>query len=309
MRVVFMGTPRFAVPSLRALACAHDVVAAYTQPDRPAGRGRALRPSAVKVVAAQLGITVLQPAGLRDAAEVERLRGAAPDIVCVVAYGAILPAAVLDVPRLGCVNVHASLLPRHRGAAPIERAVLEGDAETGVAVMRMEEGLDTGPVALQLRVPMGEATAGELRERLAELGAKALVAVLATMEGGMTEWIPQDSESATYAPKVTAADVALDPRLTAQALLRRVRASGESAVSRAVVAGRLVTVEEASAADADDSPGAGLVGASPAGLVLGTAAGGIVVTRLTPAGKRGMSGAEFARGARLAHGAAWSAPE
>jgi methionyl-tRNA formyltransferase len=308
LRVVFMGTPDFAVPSLRALALEHDVVAVYTQPDRPAGRGREARPSAVKVAAQGLGLFVEQPATLRDAAVVDRLRACSPDVVCVVAYGAILPRAVLEVPRLGCVNVHASLLPRHRGAAPIERALLAGDVETGVAVMLMEEGLDTGPVALQTRIAVGEATAADLREHLGLLGAEALIAVLAAMEAGVAQWVPQDEAGATYAGKITAADLALYPELTAQDLVRRVRASGESAVSRAMVDGRLVTVEKASLHHAAEPPGPGLVCVSPSGLVLGTAGGAILVERLTPAGKRSMTALEFARGARLADGAIWDGP-
>jgi methionyl-tRNA formyltransferase len=306
MRVVFMGTPAFAVPSLRALVAAHQVVAVYTQPDRPAGRGREPRPSAVKITAQEFGLAVTQPPTLRDAAVLEGLRASAPDVVCVVAYGALLPTGALDVPPLGCFNVHASILPRHRGAAPIERAILDGDLETGVAVMRMEEGLDTGPVALQMRVPVADCTAIELRTRLAELGAEALVAVLARIEVDDVAWVAQDAAAATYAPKIRSIDLALDPRLPARTLLRRVRASGESAVSRAVIEGRLVTVQQAG--EVECSPGAGRAALTPDGLVLGCCEGALAVMQLTPSGKRSMSGVEFARGARLAAGSVWSAP-
>ncbi len=306
MRVVFMGTPRFAVPSLRALASAHDVVAVYTRPDMPAGRGRDVRPSPVKAAAEELGLTVVQPATLRDPGVVENLRSLRPDVVCVVAYGMILPPEVLDVPRFGCVNVHASLLPRRRGAAPIERAVLEGDVETGVAVMRMEQGLDTGPVASQVSLPVDGATAHVLRERLAEIGSRALVDVLEEIEAGTVVWRAQDDSAATYADKITSADVVLDPSVCAVDLERRVRASGESAVSRALIAGRVVTVEDARVTDA--SPGMGRVAVSRDGVVLGTVDRGLLVTRLTPAGKRSMNAADFARGARLGDVSGWSAP-
>jgi methionyl-tRNA formyltransferase len=305
VRVVFMGTPRFAVPSLRALAAEHDVRAVFTRPDMPAGRGREPRPSPVKEVAEGLGLTVIQPVTLRDPAEVERLRSLAPDVICVVAYGMLLPPEVLGVPRLGCVNVHASLLPRHRGAAPIERAVLEGDAQIGVAVMLMEAGLDTGPVAAQASVPIDGASAGALRETLAVVGAQALIAVLSQMEAGTAVWTRQDDTRATPAAKITANDVALEPALSAIDLERRVRASGESAVSRALIEGRVVTIEEARRVDA--SPGAGLVELTREGVVLGTAEGGLLVTRLTPAGKRSMAASDFARGARLADGSTWGA--
>jgi methionyl-tRNA formyltransferase len=171
----------------------------------------------------------------------------------------------------------------------------------------MEEALDTGPVASQLRMPIGEANAAEIRRRLAEAGAEALFAVLARLESGGVSWTAQVDDEATYAAKISASDLALDPTLSPAVLVRRVRASGESAASRAMIAGRLVAVEEATVAEV--SPGAGLVGVSSSGLVLGCMDGAIVVTRLTPAGKRGMSGLEFARGARLVDGAVWSVPE
>jgi methionyl-tRNA formyltransferase len=307
MRAVFMGTPPFAVPSLRALASAHEVAVVYTRPDRPAGRGREPRPSAVKVAAEELGLTVEQPPSWKDAAAVERLRSLAPDVVCVVAYGAILPKTVLDIPRLGCINVHASLLPRYRGAAPIERAVLAGEPEAGVSVMRMDEGLDTGAVAVVRRVPAAGRSAAELREVLAELGAEALLCAIDDLGAGRVQWQAQDEELATYADKITSEDVALSPGLTAPLLARRVLASGESAVSRAVVAGRLATIEEVEACE--DSPGPGRVAADGAGLVLGTIDGGLLVRRLTPAGKRSMSGVDFARGARITSDSTWDAPE
>jgi methionyl-tRNA formyltransferase len=188
MRVVFMGTPDFAVPSLRALAAAHDVLAVYTAPDRPAGRGLHLQPSAVKVAADAMGLDVAQPESFKDVAAVESLTALHPDVLCVAAYGLILPRAALDAPRLGSLNVHASLLPRWRGAAPIERAILAGDDLAGVSIMLMEEGLDTGPFALQVAVPVLEAVAAELRSALAQAGARALLAVLDEMTTGVVSW-------------------------------------------------------------------------------------------------------------------------
>src|SRR5215468_686930 len=188
LRLVFAGTPEFAVPCLEAcLAAPADVVAVYTQPDRPAGRGRALAPSPVKQAALAAGLAVEQPETLRDAAALERLREHAPDLVVVVAYGLILPKKVLAIPRLGCWNVHASLLPRWRGAAPIQRALLEGDAETGVCLMQMEAGLDTGPVLIERRTPIAsDETGGSLHDRLAALGADALAEGLARVARGET---------------------------------------------------------------------------------------------------------------------------
>jgi methionyl-tRNA formyltransferase len=306
VRVVFMGTPAFAVPSLRALAGSHEVVAVYTRPDRPAGRGRQMRSSAVANVAMELGIPVVQPASLRDPVELERLRILAPDVVCVVAYGAILPREMLQIPVHGCLNVHASLLPRHRGAAPIERAILEGDADAGVAIMLMEEALDTGPVAMQVALPVGDADAAGLREALSQSGATALIEVLARIDAGDVRWKTQGEDAATYAAKLAPSDVVLDPTLDPTSLVRRVRASGESAASHAVIAGRLITAEAASLAGG--SPGVGSVAVSKDGIVLGCEGGAIVVTRLTPSGKRSMSGLDFARGARLADGATWGTP-
>ena len=234
MKVVFMGTPAFAVESLESLAARHDVVAVYTAPDRPAGRGLALRASDVKIAAGRLGIPVEQPAGLRAEDALERLGAYGPDVIAVAAYGMLLPPAVLGLPRFGCVNVHPSLLPRHRGAAPIERALLEGDEETGVCIMRMDEGLDTGPVASCTRVPVGDADAAHLGSVLARIGARDLLAVIDRLESGDVCWTPQGAEGVTYAAKVSAADVALHPQLTVSQAVRRVRASSRKAPARAV---------------------------------------------------------------------------
>jgi methionyl-tRNA formyltransferase len=306
VRVVFMGTPGFAVPSLIAVARVHEVVCVFTRPDRPAGRGREPRPSAVKVAALEAGLPIMQPESL-DAAAEARIRSLRADIAVVVAYGLILRSGALSAPRLGCVNVHASLLPRWRGAAPIERAVLAGDEMTGVSIMRMEEGLDTGPWAKQVEVPVDGRYAPDIAKDLSEVGAKALIEVLGAMGAGTAVWTPQEEGLSTYAAKISATDVALDPLLDAVTLARRVRASGSRAAARAVVAGRAVVVTAADAIDARIPAGAVL--SEGHRLLLGTAEGALGVACVVPAGKRSMTGADFARGARIDALAVWTAPE
>src|SRR5829696_1885863 len=205
MRVVFMGTPDFAVPTLAAIiGQGHEVAAVYTRAPAAAGRGMALRPSPVQGMAERFGIPVLTPKSLRTEDAAETFRGHRADVAVVVAYGMLLPKAILEAPRLGCLNLHASLLPRWRGAAPIQRAIIAGDAETGVAVMKMEEGLDTGPVAIIERVPIGpDMTAGELHDRLAPLGADLMVRALAALSRGALAFTPQPAEGVTYARKIT----------------------------------------------------------------------------------------------------------
>ncbi|HEY9198672.1 MAG TPA: methionyl-tRNA formyltransferase [Gammaproteobacteria bacterium] len=226
MRIVFAGTPEFAVPSLRALlAGAHKVVAVYTQPDRPAGRGRKLRASPVKELALEHGIPVEQPLSLKTPESQAVLADYAPDLMVVVAYGLILPQAVLDLPRHGCVNVHASLLPRWRGAAPIQRAILAGDPETGVTLMRMEAGLDTGPMLAKVSCPIGPLdTAADLHDRLAALGGELLGAQLHALLNDRLPGEPQDDALATYAAKLDKAEAELDWSRPAAELLRRVNA-------------------------------------------------------------------------------------
>ncbi|RMD79895.1 MAG: methionyl-tRNA formyltransferase [Gammaproteobacteria bacterium] len=226
MRLVFAGTPEFARAHLEALlGSPHRVLAVLTQPDRPAGRGRRPRPSPVKALAEEAGLELLQPASLREPAVLARLRELAPEALVVVAYGLILPPEVLALPPRGCLNVHASLLPRWRGAAPIQRALLAGDPETGVSVMLMDEGLDTGPVLLQRRCLIDpEETAGSLHDRLAALGREALLEALAGWEAGRLRPLPQDERQATYAPKLARHEARLRWKEPALDLERRVRA-------------------------------------------------------------------------------------
>ena len=222
MRVVFMGTPEFSVPVLAALAAHHEVVAVYSQPPRPAGRGKKDRPTPVHMRALELGLPVRTPRNFR--AEEDRTAFAAlgADVAVVVAYGLILPQALLDAPRHGCLNIHASLLPRWRGAAPIHRAVMAGDAETGVAIMQMEAGLDTGPVRLELRTAIDRKTAGELTDELAKLGAQAMARVLADIASYPAT--AQPDEGVTYASKIDKAESRIDWNLSAVQVERSVRA-------------------------------------------------------------------------------------
>ncbi|HZV39150.1 MAG TPA: methionyl-tRNA formyltransferase, partial [Pseudoxanthomonas sp.] len=225
MKIVFAGTPEFAVPCLRAAAQGGEVAAVYTQPDRPAGRGRGLQASPVKQVAQELGFPVLQPETLRDEAAQAQLREFAPDLMIVVAYGLILPRKVLKIPAHGCWNVHASLLPRWRGAAPIQRAIEAGDMETGVDLMQMEAGLDTGPVLLQRRTAIGESeTGGQLHDRLSVLGAEALAEGLALLRAGrLPPAQAQPEAGVTYAHKLDKAEAKLDWSQPATALASKVR--------------------------------------------------------------------------------------
>ncbi|HEX4871200.1 MAG TPA: methionyl-tRNA formyltransferase [Nevskiaceae bacterium] len=227
MRLIFAGTPAFSVPALDALkAAGHELIAVYTQPDRPAGRGQKLSPSPVAQRAQALGLPVFQPLRLRgNAEELERLRGLGADLMVVVAYGLILPAEVLAVPRLGCLNIHASLLPRWRGAAPIQRALLAGDPETGTTIMQMDAGLDTGPMLLREALPIGaETTAAELHEALSAQGARLIVEALRRLQAGELTPTPQPAEGVCYAPKLDKTEARLDWRLPAVELARRVRA-------------------------------------------------------------------------------------
>jgi methionyl-tRNA formyltransferase len=251
MRIVFAGTPAFAVPSLRAAHARNEVVAVYTQPDRPAGRGRGLTPSPVKLEAIQRGIPVLQPESLRKKSSQEALRELAPDLMIVVAYGLILPQAVLDIPRYGCWNVHASMLPRWRGAAPIQRAIGAGDAETGVCLMQMEAGLDTGPVLLSQRTPIGEQeTGGQLHDRLSELGARVLADGLGLLRAGMRPVAQAQPEAgATYAHKLEKHEARLDWSQPADVLARKVRAFEPWPVAEASVAGERLRIHGAVALD------------------------------------------------------------
>ncbi|MBC5583139.1 methionyl-tRNA formyltransferase [Eggerthella sp. NSJ-70] len=302
MRVVFMGTPEFAATILDDLVEQHDVVAVYTRPDAVRGRGKRLEPSPVKAVAERHGLRVLTPRTLRDEEAQRELAAFEPDVVCVAAYGAILPKAVLDIPRFGCLNVHASLLPRWRGAAPIERAILAGDAEAGVCIMRMEEGLDTGAYCVCRTADVGGKSAAELTDELADLGSHALLTALVHVERGAAEWTEQDEALVTYASKIEKRELDLSPADDAAAAARKVQASGSAHPSRATVAGRGVTVLEARAPE--DAVGRELAAGLAPGAVrfagkrlfLGMADGALEVGALKPDGKQAMDARSFAAG-------------
>lgn len=302
MRVVFMGTPDFAADVLDELVQHHDVAVVYTRPDAVRGRGKRLEPSPVKQVAERHGVAVRTPRTLRDEEVQRELASFEPDVICVAAYGAILPKAVLDMPPFGCLNVHASLLPRWRGAAPIERAILAGDAEAGVCIMRMEEGLDTGAYCVCRTADVAGKGAPELTEELADLGAHALLTALVHVERGAAEWIEQDEEQVTYASKLEKGELDLSPADDALALRRKVQASSAAHPARATVAGRPVTVMGL-AAVADDC-GRELAAGMAAGevrfvrkrLFLGAADGVVEATSLKPDGKQAMDAKAFAAG-------------
>jgi methionyl-tRNA formyltransferase len=305
MRVVFMGTPPFAVPSLLAVADEHEVVAVYTRPDKPVGRGREPVPSAVKLAAIDRGLPVRQPASLKDETALAELRSFAPDVIVVAAFGVILPAAVLALPPLGAVNVHASLLPRWRGSAPVQRAILAGDTVTGVSIMRMAEGIDTGPYCLQRSVEVDDHTTGSLTVELARVGADALAEGLRAIADGSVAWTVQEESLATLAAKITTADVALAPELGVVDAYRRIRASSRQAPSRACIGDTDVVVTEARLAT--EHVDRGYVHAHTRGLVLGLADGALEIVQLTPQGRAPMPGPAFGRGARLAPDARWGA--
>ncbi|MBA0447282.1 methionyl-tRNA formyltransferase [Stenotrophomonas maltophilia] len=261
MRIVFAGTPEFAVSSLRAAARHHEVVAVYTQPDRPAGRGRGLAPSPVKLEAVARGIPVYQPESLKDEAAQQQLRDLQPDLMVVVAYGLILPKAVLAIPTHGCWNVHASLLPRWRGAAPIQRAIQAGDTKTGVCLMQMEAGLDTGPVLLHQELAIGATdTGGQLHDKLAELGAQVLSDGLGLLRAGIKPIArPQPEQGVTYAHKLDKAEARLDWAQDASALARTVRAFNPWPIAEATLAGERVRIHGAVALEADHGQAPGTV--------------------------------------------------
>jgi methionyl-tRNA formyltransferase len=303
-RLVFAGTPDFAVPSLQALIDAgHDLVGVFTQPDRPAGRGRKLQQSPVKSLALSHGIPVHQPLSFkRDPGALAELRALAPDLMVVAAYGLILPVPVLEAPRLGCVNVHASLLPRWRGAAPIQRAVLAGDSVSGVCIMRMEAGLDTGPVYLRREVPLGPAeTGGSLHDKLAVLGAQALIEALPGIADGSLVPEPQDAALATYANKLEKAEARIHWGHPALAIERQVRAFDPWPVAQTSLKGESLRLWSAQAIEGGGGgalPGA-VVSADKSGILVATGNGLLRITRLQPPGKRVMDAADFINARRL----------
>lgn len=287
LRIVFAGTPDFAAEHLKALLdTPHQIVAVYTQPDRPAGRGQKLMPSPVKQLAVQHGLPVLQPPTLRNSEAQAELAALKPDLMVVVAYGLILPQTVLDIPRLGCINSHASLLPRWRGAAPIQRAVEAGDADSGVTVMQMEAGLDTGPMLLKVSTPISaEDTGGSLHDRLARLGPPAVIDAIAGLAAGTLKGEVQDDALATYAHKLNKDEAKLDWSLPAAELERRVRAFDPWPVCHTTLNGETLKVWAARLGAGKGEPGK-ILEASRDGLLVGCGEGSLLLTRVQlPGGK------------------------
>lgn len=302
MRVVFMGTPGLAAGVLEKLAASHDVLRVYTRPDAVRGRGKKLVASPVKETALNLGLEVCTPENMTRDDVVESLQELAPDAICVAAYGAILPRSILDIPKYGCLNVHTSLLPRWRGAAPMERAILACDEEAGVCIMKMEEGLDTGPYCKRATVELDDMYLDELESRLSHAGAELLVEALAELESGTAVWVEQDAGAASYAPKVGKAELDLDPADGVRTTCAKIRASSDAHPSHAVIAGRQATVVGARIADDEDAR-AFCLGMEPGDarfvakrFFLAASDGIIELEKLKPQGKKEMDARAFAAG-------------
>lgn len=302
MRIVFLGTGDIGVPSLRALAAesGDEVLGVYTQPDRPAGRDLKLRASPVKEAALELRLPVFQPPRIRTAESVAELRSLQPDVIVVVAYGQILPREILDLPRLGCINVHASLLPRHRGASPVHAALLAGDAISGVTIMQMDEGLDTGPILATVETPIGpRETAGSLHDRLALLAPDALLLTLRRLARGEIRPETQDGTRATYAPKLSRGDGEVAWGLPARAIDQRIRALSPWPGAFTYLPQAkpvLMKIHRASVADgASGSPGE-VLASGPDGIMIGSGEGAVVLEEIQIAGGRRLSAGEFLRG-------------
>ncbi len=304
MRIIFAGTPAFAVPALNALLSAHTILAVYTQPDRPAGRGLELKSSPVKELAQKHRIQVQQPHKLGES--LPALRAAKPDVMIVVAYGMLLPPPVLTIPTFGCINVHASLLPRWRGAAPIARAIQAGDTRTGATIMQMDEDLDTGPILAQLETDiLATDTAASLHDRLANLGADLLLSTIAALAGGGLRPRAQDEVRASYARKLGKEEAAIDWAEPAVSLHRKIRALNPAPVARTKLAGEVLRIWDVgplTAATTERALPGTILRCDTAGIYVQTGAGTLVLTRLQAAGARVLHVSDFLNGHPLAPG-------
>jgi methionyl-tRNA formyltransferase len=296
-----MGSPEFAVPALRALDRAFSVVGVMSRPDKPRGRGRKSLPTAVKAQALELGLPVSAPVDATSKESVGLLEEWAPDVIVVVAYGKILPTRILDLPQMGCVNLHASLLPRHRGASPISAAVLAGDARTGVSTILMDEGMDTGDILLSKEIPIDRENAGELHDKLMELGAGLIVETLEGMVDRGIEPRPQDHSAATYCRPLSKEDGVIDWSLDADYLGRLVRAMNPWPVAHCRLGDDVIKVRRAD--PREGSGGEGVIETiGPEGIAVGTGKGLLLLEEVQAPGRKRISGAEFARGRRLQEG-------
>ena len=300
MKIVYMGTPDFAVPALRALAEKHEVAAVFTQPDKPVGRKQILTPPDVKVCAQEIGIPVCQPASMKTPEALELLKSFAPDVVVVAAYGQILPQAVLDVPKYGCVNIHGSLLPKYRGAAPIQQAVLNGDSVTGVTTMLMDAGLDTGDILLVKETPIGEnETSAELFDRLSALGGELILETLAALENGTVTPKKQDESLATHTSKIDKSLCPVDFSRSALQIHNQIRGLYSWPVATATICGKRVKIHRAKLAEGSGRAGE-ILSVKP--LVIACGEGAIELLELQPEGKKRMTAEAFAAGHKLKTG-------
>lgn len=297
MRVIFMGTPTFALPSFEALrARGEEIIAVVTQPDRPQGRGQALAPPPVKLAALQAGVPVQQPERVRHAEFLEWCRSAAPELIIVVAFGQILPKALLDIPGQGCINVHASLLPRYRGAAPIAWAIIRGETETGITTMQMDAGMDTGPMLLRRSLAIRpDDTAGTLSERLSHLGAQTLNETLDALKAGRLSPTPQDAAHATLAPLLKKDDGRIDWRQPAAAIEALVRGLDPWPGAWADYEGEPWRIWKARVQPDAGEPGV-VLRADPLGVLVGAATGSVLITELQAPGKRRLTAREYLAG-------------
>jgi methionyl-tRNA formyltransferase len=300
MRLIFAGTPEFAAAALKSLITAgHEIALVLTQPDRPAGRGMKLKASPIKELALAHHLPVAQPASLREAGTQEMLRNVHADAMVVAAYGLILPRAVLDIPRLGCLNIHASLLPRWRGAAPIQRAILAGDAETGITIMQMDEGLDTGPMLLKKTCAIGvDDTAQTLHDKLALLGGEAIVEALELATRGALQAQPQTAADATYAAKLSKDEAAIDWTQPAEQLARAVRAYNPFPVAVTQLGGAPLRIWSAQARPESGAPGV-VLALDRTGILVGCGRGALLITELQRAGGKRLHAEQFLAGGGL----------
>ena len=302
MRIVYMGTPSFSAEILSHVAERHEVLAVFTRPDAVRSRGKKLEHSPVKAQALQLGIPVYTPKNFRDEEAVQTLIDLDPDVICVAAYGALLPKRVLDIPKHGCLNVHVSLLPRWRGAAPIEHAILAGDEYTGVSIMRMEEGLDTGPYCLCERLSLQGKSAEEVLESMGGIGAKALLQAVEGLEDGTLEWIAQEEGCCTYASKIEKGQLDPRPQESASLFVRKVRASSKTHPAKLILNGKTLAVASAKPLQAEEgttaccAPDSGCVRFAAKRLLFGCSDGTVELLRVKPDGKQEMDAAAFAAG-------------